>query len=173
MEEYNNTKHRTIKMKPKDVTKKHEKMLLETVYNYKNNNRKFKFKIGDKVRISKYKHLFEKGYTPSWTTEIFTVRKRQPSYPATYLLKDYNNNPIDGGFYEFELQKTNYPKTYLIEKILIRAKGKLYVKWLGFDSSHNSWINKENLEYFFCFHFINPYFLFPSPITIFIFYYKS
>ena len=93
------------------------------------------------IKFSTYKHLFEKGYTPSWTTEIFTIRKRQPSYPATYHLKDYTNNPIDGGFYEFELQKTNYPKSYLVEKILKHAKGKLFGKWLGFESNHNSRIN--------------------------------
>ena len=59
MDEYNDTIHRTIKMKPKDASKKHEKMLLKTVYNYKNNKKKFKFKVGEKVRISKYKHILE------------------------------------------------------------------------------------------------------------------
>ena len=106
IDEYNNTKHRTIKMKSKDVTEKHEKLLLKTVYNYKNNNEKFKFKVGDKVRISKFKHLFSKSYTPNYTTEIFTIRKVQPPFPPTYLLEDYKKNPLEGGFYEQELLKS-------------------------------------------------------------------
>lgn len=139
--EYNNTIHSTIKMKPKDVSKKHEKTLLESVYNYKNDNKKFKFKINDPVRISKYKHLFEKGYKPNWTTEIFTIKRRLPTYPATYLLQDYLKDDIKGAFYEYELQKTKYPKDFLIEKVLKRRGKNEFVKWLGFDSRHNSWIN--------------------------------
>ena len=93
--EYNSSKHRTIGMRPKDVKKKHEKILLDSVYNYKfPRKRASKFKIGDKVRISMYKHLFEKGYTPNWTTEIFTVNKVNPTYPVTYLLEDFQGNLI-------------------------------------------------------------------------------
>lgn len=61
---------------------------------------KTKFRIGQNVRISKYKHVFEKGYTPNWTTEIFKIFKIQPTNPETYILIDSMNQPIKGGFYK-------------------------------------------------------------------------
>ena len=144
--EYNNTVHRTISMKPKDVTKKNENFLLQTVYNYKNNNNHFKFKVGDFVRISKYKHLFRKSYLPNWTTEVFTIKRRLPTYPPTYLLQDYQNNILEGCFYEEQLQKSVHHKVFPIEKVIKRKGNSLFVKWLGFDSTHNSWIDKSKLE---------------------------
>ena len=104
-----------------------------------------KFKEGDKVRISKYKHIFEKGYTPNWTTEIFTIKKVLPTTPYTYKLKDYQNKPISGGFYEQELLKANVTDIYLMEKIVKRRGNQVLVKWFGFDDSHNTWENKDNL----------------------------
>lgn len=144
---YNDTKHRTIGMKPKAVTKQNEKSLLRNVYRrfHVTRTQKIKFKIGDKVRISKYKHVFEKGYTPNWTTEIFTITKVQNTHPVTYKLIDYQNNPIEGGFYQEELSTVKYPDIYLVEKVLRRSGEKVLVKWLGFDNSHNSWIAKSDL----------------------------
>lgn len=104
-----------------------------------------KFRVGDLVRISKNRHIFEKGYTPNWTTEIFKIRKVQKTNPVTYLLKDYQNDPIKGGFYEVELQKAKYPDTYLIEKVIRKKGNQLYVKWLGFDTTHNSWIPETDM----------------------------
>ena len=63
----------------------------------------------------------------------------------TYLLKDYQNKPISGSFYEQELAKVKNPDIYFIEKVLKRGGNELYVKWLGFDKSHNSWINENNV----------------------------
>ncbi|KAF0714175.1 Uncharacterized protein FWK35_00032508 [Aphis craccivora] len=62
-----------------------------------------KLKVNDKVRISKYKHIFSKGYTPNWTTEIFTVSKVLQTNPVTYQLKDGSDNIILGGLYEQEI----------------------------------------------------------------------
>ena len=104
--------------------------------------KKPKFKVGDKVRISKFKHVFEKGYTPNWTTEIFTISQIKNTLPVTYLIKDYQNNPLSGCFYEEELTKVKYPDNYLVEKVLRKKGNKMYVKWLGFDNHHNSWIDK-------------------------------
>jgi Integrase core domain len=143
--EYNNTIHRTIKMMPSKVKKKHEKKLLKTVYNRLKVFKKGKFRVGDYVRISKSKAIFDKGYEPNWSTEIFKIVKIQITNPVTYLLQDYESNPISGGFYEFEIQKVSDPDAYLVEKVLKRKDDELYVKWLGFDSSHNSWIHKNNL----------------------------
>lgn len=146
IDDYNNTKHSTIKMKPKDVKKRHEKKLLNTVYKYVDYLKPAKFKVHDSVRISKYKHIFEKGYTPNYSTEIFKIAKIQQTQPITYLLNDYQNNVIKGAFYEFELQKVKYPDIYLVEKIIRRRGNKILVKWLGFDSSHNSWISADDIK---------------------------
>ena len=145
IDQYNNTIHRTISMKPKDVTKKHEKMLLRKVYHHPYMPKKYKFQVGDKVRISKYKHIFSKGFFPNWTTEIFKIAKKQPTYPPTYLLEDYQQQPIEGAFYEYELQKAKYDDVFLIEKVLQIKGDRALVKWLGFDDSHNSWINKNKI----------------------------
>ncbi|XP_053592965.1 uncharacterized protein LOC128667332 [Microplitis demolitor] len=146
---YNNTKHRTIKMKPVDVNVANEKELFKNIYKslqrQQQRVRKSKFKVGDKVRISKHKHVFEKGYTANWTTEIFTIKSVQNTVPMTYRLVDYQDQPIEGGFYDEELSKVKYPDVYLVEKVIKTRGNKLHVKWLGFDNSHNSWINKYDL----------------------------
>lgn len=146
--QYNNRKHRTIGMKPVDVSQKNVKTVLDRIRAqkyYKNVKDKPKFKVGDVVRISKSKHIFEKGYTPNWSTEIFTITKVFPSERYTYYLKDYKNNEISGGFYEEELQKCHYSDVYLVEKVIKKQGNKLFVKWLGFDDSHNQWIFKNDL----------------------------
>ncbi|XP_043471324.1 uncharacterized protein LOC122504328 [Leptopilina heterotoma] len=114
---YNNTKHRTIGMKPKDVTSEDVEILKERISKLRKIPlRRPKYKIGDKVRVSKYKNVFEKGYTPNWTTEIFTVDQVVSTQPVTYKLKDYQDQPISGGFYEEELLKVKYSDIYLVEK---------------------------------------------------------
>ena len=80
-----------------------------------------KFKVGDNVRISKYKNIFAKGYTPNWSEEVFVVNKAQNTVPWTYLINDLNGKEIKGRFYEKELEKTNQ-KEFSIEKA-IKKKG--------------------------------------------------
>lgn len=142
--EYNNTIHRTIKMKPTEVNIQNEKRLFRDVYE-KTKIRKGSgnFSVGDLVRISKAKHIFEKGYTPNWTTEIFTVFKVVHSNPKTYILKDSEDTLINGGFYGYELQKTKYPDLFLIEKVIRRRGNQLLVKWLGYKKEE--WINREDV----------------------------
>ena len=98
--EYNNTKHNTIKMKPKDVRDN------KRVYIVEHNEKDSRFKVGDKVRISKFKNIFAKGYTPNWSKEIFIVDKINDTVPYTYNFKDLNDEEIIGSFYDRELQKT-------------------------------------------------------------------
>lgn len=144
--QYNHTKHRTIKCKPVDVNKDNEESLLNSVYKETTiMHQSNQFKLNDYVRISKYKNLFAKGYTPNWTTEIFQIKRRQATKPITYLLKDISGCDIKGSFYKEELQKVKYPDVYLVEKILRKKKDKIYVKWLGFDNSFNSWIKKTDI----------------------------
>lgn len=146
--EYNTSIHRTIKMCPNDVDSDVEQHLLDTVYNYKRTipfrcNKKFK--VGDYVRLSKYKHVFQKGYLPSWTTEIFRIDQVQNTDPITYLLIDWQGNPIKGSVYAEELQIVKQPDVYLVEKILRNKNGMVYVKWLGFENKYNSWIREDDI----------------------------
>jgi len=141
--QYNETKHHTTGMKPSDVTHAHENRLKKIFERRKRPQpKKPKFKVGDKVRVSKFKHVFEKSFTPNFTTEIFEISAVKSTNPVTYRLKDYQDQPIQGGFYEEELTSVKYPDVYLVEKVLKRRGHRVYVKWLGFDSSHNSWIEK-------------------------------
>ena len=102
-----------------------------------------KFKVGDRVRISKYKNIFAKGYVPNWSEEVFIVNEIKNTVPWTYTINDLNGKPITETFYEKELQKTNQ-KEFRKEKIRKRKGDKLYVKWKGYDNSFNSWINKKD-----------------------------
>ena len=109
---YNNAVHRTIKMKPIDVTSDSY-----AEYNEDSNKKDLKFKVGDHVRISKYKNIFTNGYTPNWSEEIFVVSKIKDTVPWTYVISDLNGEPIAGSFYEKELQKASQEKLR-IEKLL-------------------------------------------------------
>lgn len=142
---YNNRKHSTTGFKPSKVTKWHEKRILKHAFSHLKtiDPRKVKFAVGDSVRISKHRELFKKGYTANWSNEIFKIRKVQFTNPRTYLLGDAQNNDILGGFYEEELQKVKHPDVYLVEKVLRRRGNKVFVKWLGLDKTHNSWIMKN------------------------------
>ena len=98
--EYNNTKHSTIKMKPIDVGDN------KRVYIDEHNEKDSRFKVGDRVRIYKFKNIIAKGYTTNWRKEIFIVDKINDTVPYTYNLKDLNDEEIIGSFYDRELQKT-------------------------------------------------------------------
>ena len=123
---YNNNIHRTIKMKPIEVTDDYYAKYNRIAFNENSDKKDPKFKVGDNVRISKYKNIFAKGYTPNWS-EVF-INKIKNAIPWTYAISDLNGEEIAGSFYEKELQKTNQ-KEFRIEKVLKRKGDKLYVKW--------------------------------------------
>ena len=91
------------------------------------NDKNPKFKIGDIVRISKYKTIFAKGYTPNWFDEVFVIKKVKNTVLWTYVINDLNREEIVGTFHEKELQKTNQ-KEFRIENVIKRKGNKLYVK---------------------------------------------
>ena len=91
------------------------------------NNKDPKLQVVDHVRISKYKNIFAKGYTPNWSEEVFVISKIKNTVPWTYLINDLNSKEIIGTFYEKELQKTNQVE-FRIEKAIKRKGNKLYVK---------------------------------------------
>ena len=137
VDECNNTYHTTIKMKPIDVK-------YNTYINADKeiNNKDPKFKVGDHVRMSKYKNIFIKGYMPNLSEEVFVIKKVKN--PWTYVINDLNGEKITGTFYEKELQKTSQEE-FKIEKVIRRKGDKLYVKWKGYDNLFNSWIDKGSL----------------------------
>ena len=99
--QYNNTYHRTITMKPVDVKD-------NTYIDFKKeiNDKDPKFKVDDHVRISKYKSIFAKGYTPNWSEEVFVVSETKNTFPWTYVINYLNGEEITGTFYEKGLHKT-------------------------------------------------------------------
>ena len=103
-----------------------------------------KFKVGDYARVSKYRNIFAKGYTPNWSEDVFVIKKVKNTVPWTYAVNDLNGEEITGKFYEKELQKTNQ-KEFRIEKINKTKGDKLYVKWKGYGNSFNSWTHKKDL----------------------------
>ena len=129
-DEYNNTYHKTIKMKPIDVG---DNSFAE--YNEESN---------EKDQISKFKNVFAKGYTPNWSGEMFVVKKIKNTVPWTYVISDLNREETVRSFYEKELQKTNQ-KEFRNEKVIKRKGTKLYVKWKGYNNYFNSWIDKKDL----------------------------
>ena len=121
--EYNNTYHTTIKMKPIDVK---DNTYINT--NKETHDKDPKFKVGDCVRISKYKNIFAKGYTPNCSEEVFVIKKVKNTVPWTYVINDLNGEEIMGTFYGKELQKANQEE-FRIEKVIKRKGDKMYVKW--------------------------------------------
>ena len=142
--EYNNIYHKTIKMKPVDVKDNTYIDSMELHSAGLHFNKDPKFKVGDHVRISKYKNIFSKGYTPNWSDKLFVIKKVKNTATWTYVVNDLNGDEITGTFYEKELQKT-YQQEFRIEKIIKRKGDQLYVKWKGYDNSLNSWIDKKDL----------------------------
>ena len=162
VDQYNNTKHSSIKMTPVEASeKKNENIVYMNLYPDHERGRERrgesrrskasslspvhpKFAIGDRVRIAKKKKTFEKGYTPNWTEEIFTISKVQYTSPITYKITDYNEEEIQGTFYEQELQKTSQ-EIYRIEKVIKKGKTKSLVKWKGYSDEFNSWVDNKDL----------------------------
>ena len=142
---YNNKYHSTVKMTPVEASKKINEKKIKNIYNFEKTKKPGKFKIGDRVRISLEKNIFEKSYETNWTEEIFEIYDIKYSNVPYYYLKDLNNEKLDGTFYEQELQKTKQDDLYTIEKILKTNNDKIFVKWRGYDNSFNSWINKNTV----------------------------
>ena len=117
---YNNTYHRSIKMKPTQVTEAYEAKVWDTLYGSDVQKRlRFKFQVGDRVRISKVKRMFEKSYLPNYPEEMFTIYKRFARQVPVYKLKDDAGEILDGTFYEAELQKViKGDDVYRVEKVL-------------------------------------------------------
>ncbi|KAF0146717.1 MAG: putative uncharacterized transposon-derived protein F54H12.3-like [Ignavibacteria bacterium] len=147
---YNHSYHRSIGMRPCDVTTKDEDKIWAKLYGSTNNPGKKKVSlVGRKARISKVKGVFEKGYVPNWSEEHFHVKQRLGKRKPVYKLLDDLGDDIKGQFYEEELQPIEENR-YLIEKVLkrrkVEGKGECFVKWKGWPAKFNSWVKDEDVE---------------------------
>ena len=149
---YNNTYHGSIKLAPVQVNSSNQEFVWQNLYGQQPTSKPSSYlKEGDRVRISKVKKQFEKGYLPSWTEELFTISVvRRRTIPHTYTLKDDNGEILEGSFYSQELQKVADKEVYRIANILkerVRGKQKEYlVKWLGYPSSFDSSISASHIQ---------------------------
>ena len=157
IQKYNSTYHHSIKCTPTDARKpSNYQHVFNALYEDKRKPGKIqfrkppKFHVAEQVRITRKKKTFEKGYTPNWTEEVFTIVKVQPTIPYTYKLKDTRGESVKGSFYETELQQAKQT-AFRIEKVLKRRTTKdgrkeIYVKWLGYNRDFNQWIPEEDID---------------------------
>ena len=164
---YNNSYHRSIGMVPANVTTADTENIFKKLYpNHMKipddqDERKFKlqpekrargnkpsFKIGDTVRITGEKSIFQKGYAQNWTLELFKIQEVHHTTPITYQLIDYKSEPIFGSFYRSELQAVA-PQTITVQKVLknrTRQGRKEYlVQFAGYPEQANTWLTKKEL----------------------------
>lgn len=147
--DYNHHKHRTINMIPANVTKNNESLLLKHIYkNLKpfdsiRKHKGEKFMVGDYVRISRERGIFDKSHLVNWSTELFKISEIKSTLPITYLLEDLEGAPISGCFYPEELQRTKFKNEFLVEKIIKKKRGMLLIKWLGFQKP--TWVNQSDV----------------------------
>lgn len=160
---YNTTKHSAIGMTPEEASQRENTSSIDASMGLEKASqkqidkalqRKHKFELGDVVRISRIKSTFEKGYTPNYSLETFTIDTINTPLgdgPITYNLTDSKEEKIEGRFYENELVKVKYPNIFLVDQVL-KTKGKkpnrqYYVSWLGFGPEHNSWVPEADFTH--------------------------
>lgn len=147
---YNSSPHSSTHLTPiaaSDSNNRH-RVYHNLYHEYKFSSNKARLTKGDFVRISKTKGLFEKGYLPNWSEEIFVIDKVVNSNPPKYFLSDLLEERVTGGFYEPEIQEVTKPESYWVEKVIKtrKRKGKkeILVKWLGYPKKFNSWITEKD-----------------------------
>ena len=152
IEKYNNSKHRSIGMTPREARKpeNHEHVFRHLYADKmkKLGDREPKFKVGMKIRLAVQKDRFEKSYIINWSDKVYTIKQVLATRPITYIVEDDKGEQHRGKFYEQELQEVK-ADTFRIRKILKykTEKGKKYafVQWMDYDSSYNSWVPVEHL----------------------------
>lgn len=144
----NRTVNRTTSMRPIDVTMSNWKELHARLFPKVEPQNRTSIVPGDHVRIAIEKLPFSRGFRLQFTDEIFKVVKVLPTNPTTYKLTDLKGEEILGRFYYENLSKTSKELIYRIEKVLkrrvYRGKRQVYVKFVGFNSSQNCWLNEDD-----------------------------
>lgn len=151
LKSYNQTMHRSIKRAPIEVTTDNERDVWFTLYGDMENMKMkpHKLKIGDIVRISKQKLMFEKGYETNWTEELFVIAELVNRDLPVYRVKDLLDESIEGTFYEQELQKVKPKEEFTVDEIISKRKRKghleYFVKFKGYPKKFNQWISSVDL----------------------------
>jgi hypothetical protein len=153
IDNYNSSEHSSIKMRPIDVNKRNEHIVRRNLFPRivkEKKHMKAKFKVGDSVRVTRKRTLFQRGYEQTHSYEIFTVSKVLQTYPITYKIQDYKSNEILGSFYTGEIQLVDKSDNiWPIEKIVdSRRRGgqtEYLVKFLGYTDEANTWIPQQDL----------------------------
>lgn len=150
---YNYSYHRSIKMAPAAVNVDNQEEVWQSLYGASQPTHRRSppsFQEGARVRVSKTRRTFKKGYLPSWTEELFTVSRILKTSPLTYALKDDHGEELRGKFYKEEIQKVGKKEFYRVETVMqerLSAEGRpeYLVSWKGYDASFNSWVPKSHL----------------------------
>ena len=145
---YNRTKHSRTKVAPRDVDASNENEVFERLYGMPRRSSIVpKFSVGDQVRITPIKSIFEKGHVRRWSDEIFKVNRVKLTDPVVYYVRDHDGEEMPGAFYGQELNRVSKQESDLwdIERIIKKRKNKngkteYYVKWKGYGNEHNSWV---------------------------------
>ena len=146
VDKYNTTYHRSIKLIPSDVRDPaNYKHVFKALYGkLRPPPSPVKFHVGEKVRISRKKDTFKKGFAPNWTEEVFQVSLVKHTNPITYSLEDLRGEPVKGSVYGQELQATDQ-QIFRIERVLRRQGQRAYVKWRGYSNAFNSWVPLQDV----------------------------
>ena len=143
---YNNTYHSIIKEKPNNVTLADVERIFHNSWKPRSGLGKV-LKVGDYVRLANVENIFSRGFLPLWTDQIYIIQDVLSTQPVTYRVKEINGDELIGTFYKEELQRVGVPDEqteYRVERVIMRRGKKLYVKWLGYPESENSWINQDD-----------------------------
>ena len=148
---YNRTRHSTTGVAPINVGPHNREDINQRLYlSWREDKGRENLRVGDFVRITKYRGAFKRGYTPNWTHELFVIKSKDiQTQPPTYKIKDQSGEEIEGSFYEEELQKVGEPESYKIEKVIRSRRQRngqrqYFVKWMGYPDSFNSWVNESD-----------------------------
>ena len=157
---YNNTYHRSIKQTPQSVKSQDSVTLWQLQYNTLSKPvckkslpqiTRFRFKVGDLVRVLHLRRAFQREYDERWSRRLFVVNQRfMTEYIPQYRLKDYAREEILGAYYQNQLKKAFEQDTYLVEKVLKstkRGRQKWYlVRWKGWPPKYDTWLSEEDFK---------------------------
>ena len=153
---YNAAYHRTIGRSPDSVTHDNAQEVWHRLYDEDASPKRpvrYRFQVGDQVRLSVKAETFKKGYTPSWTEEIFVIARRVPGRPPLYKIREWDGDPIEGSFYEPELQRVRVgdDDKFRIEAVLKRRQRRgqepeVLVRWRGWPKKYDRWIPAQSVE---------------------------
>ena len=153
---YNAAYHRSIGRSPDSVTHDNAQEVWHRLYDKTvkmERKVRYRFRAGDRVRLSKKAETFKKGYTPGWTEEVFVISRKIPGYPPQYKIEEWDGTPVEGSFYEQELQRVDVNATDLfrIDSIVKRRypRGRdpeVLVRWRGWPEKYDSWIPARDVQ---------------------------